>query len=109
MSRSGAGCSAGYDDIKFASRTPELYSVAKGIFLTDAKYSASMGEGFFEEVAELLVLLAPQARAGAPGHRAGVHAADDQRPRAVNPVPGAAPVREDPPWRAARPRPRGDP
>jgi cytochrome P450 len=43
-----------YDDIKYASKTPEIYSVRKGILLNDARFGYSVADTFFEDGAELI-------------------------------------------------------
>lgn len=48
-----------YHDIKYASKTPELFSVRKGILLNDARYGESIADTFFPEGAELLATLDP--------------------------------------------------
>jgi cytochrome P450 len=48
-----------YDDVKYASKTPEIFSVRKGILLNDAKYGESIADSFFAEDAELISTLDP--------------------------------------------------
>jgi cytochrome P450 len=48
-----------YQDVKFASKTPELYSVRKGILLNDARYGESIADSFFADGAELISTLDP--------------------------------------------------
>jgi cytochrome P450 len=48
-----------YADVKYASKTPELFSVRKGILLNDAKYGESIADSFFAEGAELISTLDP--------------------------------------------------
>ena len=48
-----------YQDVKYASRTPELFSVRKGILLNDARYGESIADSFFPEGAELISTLDP--------------------------------------------------
>ena len=48
-----------YDDVKYASKTPEIYSVRKGILLNDAKYGESIADSFFADDAELVSTLDP--------------------------------------------------
>jgi cytochrome P450 len=43
-----------YQDVKYASKTPELFSVRKGILLNDARYGESIADTFFPEGAELI-------------------------------------------------------
>jgi cytochrome P450 len=46
-----------YQDIKYASKTPELFSVRKGILLNDARLGYSVADTFFPEGAELISTL----------------------------------------------------
>ena len=48
-----------YHDVKYASKTPELFSVRKGILLNDARYGESIADSFFPEGAELISTLDP--------------------------------------------------
>jgi cytochrome P450 len=48
-----------YQDVKYASKTPELFSVSKGILLNDARYGESIADSFFPEGAELISTLDP--------------------------------------------------
>jgi cytochrome P450 len=48
-----------YHDVKYASKTPELFSVRKGILLNDAVYGESIADSFFAEGAELISTLDP--------------------------------------------------
>jgi cytochrome P450 len=48
-----------YHDVKYASRTPGLFSVRKGILLNDARYGESIADSFFPEGAELISTLDP--------------------------------------------------
>jgi cytochrome P450 len=48
-----------YDDVKHASKTPELFSVRKGILLNDAKFGESIADSFFEDGAELISTIDP--------------------------------------------------
>ena len=52
-----------YDDVRAISRTPEVWSVADGILLNDAKYDDSITDSFFPEGAELISTTDP------PRHR----------------------------------------
>src|ERR1700747_341366 len=52
-----------YHDVKYASRTPGLFSVRKGILLNDARYGESIADSFFPDGAELISTLDP------PRHR----------------------------------------
>ena len=48
-----------YEDVKYASKTPALFSVSKGILLNDARYGESIADSFFPEGAELISTLDP--------------------------------------------------
>jgi len=48
-----------YHDVKYASKTPELFSVRKGILLNDARYGESIADSFFPDGAELISTLDP--------------------------------------------------
>jgi cytochrome P450 len=48
-----------YHDVKYASKTPSLFSVHKGILLNDARYGESIADSFFPEGAELISTLDP--------------------------------------------------
>ncbi len=48
-----------YHDVKYASRTPGLFSVRKGILLNDARYGESIADSFFPDGAELISTLDP--------------------------------------------------
>lgn len=48
-----------YEDIRYASKTPELFSAAKGILLNDAKYGESIADAFFAEGSDLIATLDP--------------------------------------------------
>src|SRR5260370_37186390 len=52
-----------YQDVKYASKTPGLFSARKGILLNDARYGESIADSFFPEGAELVSTLDP------PRHR----------------------------------------
>jgi cytochrome P450 len=48
-----------YDDIKFAERTPELFTAQNGTLLNDARFGRNIEAGFFEAEAELISTLDP--------------------------------------------------
>ena len=48
-----------YHDVKYASKTPGLFSVRKGILLNDARYGESIADSFFPDGAELISTLDP--------------------------------------------------
>lgn len=48
-----------YQDIKHASRTPQQYTVTKGILVNDARYGEVVEHSFFDEGAELIATLDP--------------------------------------------------
>lgn len=48
-----------YDDVKFAERTPELFTVRQGTLLNDARFERNIEAGFFDEGAELISTLDP--------------------------------------------------
>jgi cytochrome P450 len=48
-----------YEDIKFAERTPELFTVRQGTLLNDARFGRNVEEAFFDEGAELISTLDP--------------------------------------------------
>jgi len=52
-----------YEDIRDMSRTPQVWSVADGILLNDAKYKSHIADSFFPEGAELISTTDP------PRHR----------------------------------------
>ena len=52
-----------YEDVRLVSRTPDVFSVADGILLNDAKYSSHIADSFFPEGAELISTTDP------PRHR----------------------------------------
>ena len=52
-----------YEDVRLVSRTPDVFSVADGILLNDAKYRSHIADSFFPEGAELISTTDP------PRHR----------------------------------------
>jgi cytochrome P450 len=52
-----------YEDVRWISRTPEVFSVTDGILLNDAKYDSHVTDSFFPEGAELISTTDP------PRHR----------------------------------------
>jgi cytochrome P450 len=77
-----------YHDVKYASRTPGLFSVRKGILLNDARYGESIADSFFPDGAELISTLDPPRhgevrRTIAPAFTPRVIAALEEPVRAV--------------------------
>jgi cytochrome P450 len=48
-----------YDDIKYAERTPELFTVQRGTILNDAQFGMAIEVDFFDHGAELISMLDP--------------------------------------------------
>ena len=50
----GAWVLSKYQDVKYASRAPKLFSSRKGILLNDARYGENIADTFFPDGAELI-------------------------------------------------------